>query len=120
MTGEGAGIPVIRYRDAHLSIRYLTSAFGFVEHAIYEEDGEVVHAQLTHGTGMVMLGTAHDDVGHSMVYVVVDDVDAHYRRATEAGATIVAEPTEQDYGGSDYTAADPEGNLWSFGDYRPG
>ena len=36
-----------------------------------------------------------------------------------AGATIERELTDQDYGSREFTARDPEGNLWSFGTYRP-
>jgi uncharacterized glyoxalase superfamily protein PhnB len=49
----------------------------------------------------------------------VDDPDALHDRAKEAGATIVRELADQDYGSREFTASDPEGNLWSFGTYRP-
>jgi uncharacterized glyoxalase superfamily protein PhnB len=52
--------------------------------------------------------------------VVVADLDAHCARARRAGARIVREPVDTDYGSRDYAARDPEGNLWSFGTYRPG
>ncbi len=117
-------IPALRYQDAHAAIDLLINAFGFVGNAIYEaEDGSVDHAQLTFGTGMVMLGTDRDDTfskqGPVSIYVVVDDADAHHRRAVAAGAEIVTPVEDQDYGGRLYTARDPEGNLWSFGTYRP-
>jgi uncharacterized glyoxalase superfamily protein PhnB len=51
--------------------------------------------------------------------VVVDDPDSLHARARDAGAEIVMEPTDQDYGSRDFIASDPEGNLWSFGTYRP-
>lgn len=51
------------------------------------------------------------------LYRVVDDVEAHYARAKEAGAETLMPPTAQDYGGSCYTVCDPEGHIWSFGDY---
>jgi len=53
------------------------------------------------------------------VYVVVGDPDAHHDRAKAAGAEIVAGLTDTDYGSRDYSARDPDGNLWSFGTYRP-
>jgi uncharacterized glyoxalase superfamily protein PhnB len=53
------------------------------------------------------------------MYVVVDDLDAHYEHARAAGAEIVTEPHDQDYGSRDYVARDPEGHTWSFGTYRP-
>lgn len=50
--------PTLLYADAKAAIRQLTEAFGFAEHAVYEnEDGGVVHAELTYGNGMVMLGS---------------------------------------------------------------
>ena len=78
--------------------------------------------------GAVMLGSkgrgglfdaAMKDAGPAGVYVVVDDVDAHHRRAVEHGAEILMPPTDQDYGSRDYMARDLEGNLWSFGTYAP-
>ncbi|MEU0374239.1 VOC family protein [Streptomyces sp. NPDC006283] len=122
--------PTLVYADAKAAIRQLTEAFGFVEHAVYEnEDGGIAHAELTHGTGMVMLGskgtgsefdTLMKDAGPAGVFVHVDDVDAHHARAAEHGVEIVTPPTDQDYGSRDYMARDLEGNIWSFGTYAPG
>ncbi len=39
--------------------------------------------------------------------------------ARDAGAEVVMEPTDQDYGSRDMSVRDPEGNLWSFGTYDP-
>ena len=54
------------------------------------------------------------------VYVVVEDTDAHHARAKAAGAEIVRELQETDYGSREYSARDSEGHLWHFGTYRPG
>ena len=121
----------MRYADALAAIGFLTEAFGFEATFVVEgEGGRIDHAQLVHDTGMIMLGSARDDefgslVGGSerpflsSVYVVVDDVSDHAERARAAGAEILMEPEDQDYGGSSYTARDPEGNVWSFGSYSP-
>jgi uncharacterized glyoxalase superfamily protein PhnB len=79
--------------------------------------------------GMIMLGSARENPygmrppdGSGVtgaVYVIVDDPDAHHERAVAAGAEIVQELTDQDYGSRDYTARDPEGYIWHFGTYRP-
>ena len=42
-----------------------------------------------------------------------------YARAKAAGAKILEEPTNRDYGSRDFICADPEGNIWSFGTYWP-
>jgi uncharacterized glyoxalase superfamily protein PhnB len=60
-----------------------------------------------------------DGKGGKSIYVAVDDTDAVYERARKAGAEIVEEPTERDYGSRDFVCRDPEGNVWSFGTYWP-
>jgi len=52
--------------------------------------------------------------------VYVADVDAHYARAKAAGAEIVMELEDTDYGSRGYSVRDLEGHLWSFGTYHPG
>ena len=126
-------IPAIRYTDAATAIDWLCDAFGFARHLVVPgEEGTVVHAQLTLGRGMVMLGQARDDVygatqkspaevgGYNTQspYVVVGDLDAHHARAVAAGAEIVMPLEDQGYGKM-YSCRDPEGHLWTFGDYDP-
>jgi uncharacterized glyoxalase superfamily protein PhnB len=123
--------PALRYRDANAAIEWLKRAFGFQEKAVYRgEDGAVNHAELALGAGLVMLGQSRPDgwLGSSTpearastasIYIVVADPDAHYERARTAGAEIVRELTDEDYGSREYSARDPEGNLWSFGTYDP-
>jgi len=49
------------------------------------------------------------------VLVDVDDVDAHFAWAKEAGATILSEPEDvPDVGVRHYRAEDPEGHRWMF------
>jgi uncharacterized glyoxalase superfamily protein PhnB len=117
--------PSLRYRDARRAIEFLQEAFGFEATMVVDgENGTVAHAELWYGDGAVMLGTDRDDsygshVGQGWMYVVIEDADAHYARARAAGAEIVRELEDQDYGSRDYSARDFEGNLWSFGTYRP-
>ena len=52
-------IPSLRYRDANAAIEFLERAFGFVRHAFYPgENPTVGHAELRHGSGMIMVGSA--------------------------------------------------------------
>jgi uncharacterized glyoxalase superfamily protein PhnB len=117
-------IPTFRYTDARGAIAFLEDAFGFEEHAVHEDGGTVVHAELKLGDAYIMLGAVREgnaDLagGPSTTYVVVDDPDAHHARAVAAGAEIVRELTDQDYGSREYAAKDPGGNVWSFGTYLP-
>ena len=122
--------PALRYRDARAAITWLCHVFGFKERAVYGDAESVHHAELTFGNGIVMLGSSRPDAcGRSpaelegavtgSIYAAVAEIDAHYRHAKEAGATIVREIQDTDYGSREYSARDPEGHLWSFGTYRP-
>jgi uncharacterized glyoxalase superfamily protein PhnB len=117
--------PSLRYRDAAAALEWLADAFGFEETERHAgEDGAIVHAEMKFGGEWIMLGTDSGErwgshAGQGWVYVVVDDPDALYERARAAGAEVVMEPTDQDYGSRDFSVRDPEGNLWSFGTYRP-
>ena len=120
--------PTLRARDARALIRFLVDAFGFEETVVYGDGDRVDHAQLSWPPGGgVMLGSVREESDGAAIptlpgtfgaYVVTDDVDAVYQRAKAAGAEIIAEPHDTDYGSHDFAAADPEGNRWSFGTYR--
>lgn len=124
-------IPSLVYDDAPAAIDWLVNAFGFERNMVVPgPDNTIAHAQLTLGSAMIMLGSAATSslrvksprtLGgvSGAIYVVIDKVDAHCARARAAGATIIREPTDEDYGGRDYACRDPEGHLWSFGTYAP-
>lgn len=124
-------IPTMRYADARAAIDWLCSAFGFEKKMVVDGDGgAVAHAELTHGNGMIMLGSATEDAWGKLVqaptggtttqsaYVIVDDVASHYQRAKAAGAEIVRELTDEGHGHG-YGCRDPQGHVWYFGDYDP-
>ncbi len=122
--------PILTYRDARAAISFLVDAFGFEEKAVYarEDDASIVdHAELSWPLGGgVMFGSAGKDdsefgqrePGNDSVYVVCDEPDALFERATAAGAELVRGLKDEDYGSRGFTVRDPEGNLWSFGTYR--
>jgi uncharacterized glyoxalase superfamily protein PhnB len=130
-------VPFLGYEDAAAAIEWLGKAFGFVEDrdARYEEEGTITHAELDLDGATIYLSTpagyasprtlredselarrAYDNPwvidGH---FVEVDDVDAHHARAVAAGATILRAPEEPGHGLRIYTAEDPEGHRWMFG-----
>jgi len=117
-------IPTIRYTDAPAAIDFLERAFGFERKAVYGAGDVIHHAELTCGRGMVMLGSTGQgdpqfDTRHSSVYVIVADPDGLHDRAKAAGAAITRELQDTDYGSREFSARDPEGNMWSFGTYDP-
>ena len=127
-------VPCLRYRDAPAAIEWLCRAFGFEKHLVVpNDDGGIAHGQLALGNGMIMLGSVVDsDYGRLMrqpdeiggagtqsTYLVVADADAVYRSAQAAGAQIVLEIKDEDYGGRGFSCRDPEGHLWNIGSYDP-
>ena len=118
-------IPTLRYDDAKAAIDFLERAFGLERKAVMEnDDGTIGHAELTAGRGMVMVGSTGQgdsqfDTGHASIYVVIEDPDALHDRAKEAGAEISRGLQDMDYGSREFSAKDPEGNVWSFGTYDP-
>ena len=122
--------PALRYKNAAKMIDWLCDAFGFEVRARYGEGDVVHHAELVFGSSMIMLGTARDDNygkmvgepgsgGGKSIYVAVHDADAAYNKAKTAGATIIQELTDRDYGSREFICRDPEGNVWSLGTYWP-
>ena len=113
--------PFLRFADADSALDFLRRAFGFQEVAVYrggdDDTGPIEHGEVSLGPGIVMFGQG--DPSDRGIYVAVDDADAHYEQAKAAGAEIVREIEDTDYGSREYTARDPEGNVWSFGTYRP-
>jgi uncharacterized glyoxalase superfamily protein PhnB len=121
--------PSLRATDARGLIRFLADAFGFIEVVAYGDGDRVDHAQLAWPLGGgIMLGSAGRDPaqrddwalrpGSFGCYVVTDEPDALYARATAAGAKVLRELNGTDYGSREFAVLDPEGNRWSFGTYR--
>jgi uncharacterized glyoxalase superfamily protein PhnB len=127
-------IPALRYSDALAAIDWLTRAFGFEKHAVFMGSGNsVAHAQLTFGKGMIMLSsiaetpfskymTQPDQIGHRETQapcLIVSDADAIYATAKAAGATMLLDIKDMDYGGRAFTCSDLEGHIWCIGTYDP-
>ena len=127
-------IPGMRYRNAAAAIEWLCKAFGFEKYLVVPGDNDTIaHAQLSFGGGMIMLGSIQDNEFGRMMkqpdevggaetqscYVVVPDTDAHYARAKSAGAQILVDIHDEDYGGRGYACRDLEGHIWYFGSYNP-
>ena len=122
--------PVLRYDDGEKAMAFLEEAFGFDPGPVHRSpDGVIVHAEMSLGgqyIGLSERAKGEDtifDLGPCVVYVVLDDeaaIDEMHARAVSAGAEIVMEPQDQDYGSRDFSARDREGFVWAFGTYRPG
>jgi len=124
----------MRYRDVAAAVDWLCTAFGFQRQTVVTgEGGATVYAQLTFGRAMLMLAQVRatpldkfmkqpDEIGGAETqscYLVVSDADAHHARAKGAGAEIILDLQDDDFGGRGYTCRDPEGHIWTFGTYDP-
>ena len=127
-----AFVPAVFYKDPLAALRWLEAAFGFeVAALILDGDGNLAHSEVHFHGGSLNVGgewgggpigparmrspASLDGVGTQFVRVTLPEgIDEHCERARAAGATIVAEPTDQFYGDRVYRALDPEGHVWNF------
>ena len=115
--------PYLFYEDVGAALDWLANAFGFKERLrLPGPDGAVTHAEMELQDGVIMMGHPGAEYqspkrhGHvdQLIYVFVDDVDAHYQVARAAGAKIIDEPADQFYGDRRYAVEDLEGHNWNF------
>jgi DNA-binding transcriptional MerR regulator/uncharacterized glyoxalase superfamily protein PhnB len=118
-------ISILVYADLEAAFDFLVRVFALGPGELTrDEAGDVVHGELQVGDGVVWLHTESAPVALSSprsigaatatMAVIVEDVDAHFRHASELGAHIEYEPVDQPYGYREYSARDCEGGLWSF------
>jgi uncharacterized glyoxalase superfamily protein PhnB len=121
-----AFIPALVYKDNRAALEWLETAFGFEpSEVLTDAQGNIVHAEMTHDDGVVMIGSEWAEWTRSpaslggkntqRIHVRIEHgIDEHCTRARHAGAKIVMEPADQFYGDRTYIAADLEGHHWSF------
>ena len=118
-------ISILVYSDLEAAFEFLVRVFGLGPGELTRNDeGRVVHGELQAGDGVVWLHPEAPEfrlaspqtlgAATATMAVMVDDVDAHFRHASEQGAAIDYEPVDQPYGYREYSARDSEGGLWSF------
>jgi PhnB protein len=97
-------------------IAFLGDTFGSAEHREREirSDGTIDHAEVQIGDSVVMLSEATADfpARPCVQFAYVADVDAVFRKALAAGASAIAEPSEQPWGDRVGGFHDPLGNRW--------
>jgi PhnB protein len=109
--------PTFCVEDAPAFIEFLIDVFRASERMRFDSpDGRVMHAEMTIGDSVVMLGSSMENwpARTGSAYVYIEDVDAAYQRALKAGATSVKEPQNQFYGDRSAAVKDKFGNLWGI------
>lgn len=121
------------YERASEAIDWLVRAFDFeVRLKVDGDDGSILHSELVYGGGLVMVSEPKVDrfphtrapsqaggINTQNMMVYVEDVEAHFRRARGAGAAIISEPKNTDYGEEywcdrGYECEDLGGHHWWF------
>ena len=107
--------PYLLVRDADEEVTFMKTAFGGIEaNCQRNADNSVMHAEINIGDSLVMLGQAGGpwQPRPAALYLWVDDVDATYARAIQAGATSESEPEDKPYGHRNAGVIDPNGVTW--------
>ena len=118
--GHHVVVPAAVVPGAAKVISFLERAFGGKVTDRYDgPDGAVYHAEVLLGDSVLMLGEPGKDYPATPANLsfYVDDADAveaTYRRALDAGARSLNEPTTQPWGYRSACIADPGGNRWTI------
>lgn len=134
MSKYGA-IPNISYKNPEKALQFLKDAFGFSEHSVYRDDKDIIqHGELTLGNAMIMISPTNNEsefgkntrtpsevegYNTQTPYIIIEEIDAHYKNAKTNRAEIIMDIKDESYGGRGYSCKDPEGYIWSFGSYNP-
>jgi PhnB protein len=117
--------PYLVVDGAQKAIEFYVNVLGATERMrMPGPDGRIAHAELEVGDSLIMLADEFPDMGAKApaafggspvsIMVYVDDVDATYNKATEAGATEVRPLENQFYGDRSATFDDPFGHRWTI------
>jgi PhnB protein len=102
-------------------IEFLKQAFGGEPGICTRRpDGTVMHADIRIGDSMIEMGESNETwkARPGSLHLYVEDVDATYRRALEAGATSLYEPDDKPYGSREAGVEDPSGNYWFLATHK--
>ncbi|MGH7965245.1 MAG: VOC family protein [Candidatus Binatia bacterium] len=113
--GYHAVTPYLVVQGAGKLIDFLKQAFDAQEiFRMAQPDGTVGHAEVRIGDSVVMMADACNEWKPmpGTIHLYVNDADATYKRALEAGAISLREPADQFYGDRSAGVQDPVGNHW--------
>jgi uncharacterized glyoxalase superfamily protein PhnB len=113
--GHHTVTPYLVVQDAAQLIEFMKQAFLAEEILrMAQPDGVIGHAEVRIGDSRVMLGEARGEYKPmpAMLHLYVEDADAVYRRALQAGATSLREPVDEFYGDRIGGVKDRFGNQW--------
>lgn len=113
--GFHTATPYIIAQGASRLIDFMQRAFGAVEvKRLTLPDGTIMNSQMKIGDSIIMLGETKGEWKPipSVIYLYVEDADAVYRRALDAGAWSISQPMDEFFGDRTSGVKDPLGNFW--------
>jgi uncharacterized glyoxalase superfamily protein PhnB len=113
-------ISVLPCSDIRATHDFLVEIVGLDSCGLIEHEGRVVHGEVRAANHRIWLHEVSADLTTpaatgartSGIVLHVRNVDAHYQHTRAAGATILREPTDEDYGQREYGLRDPDGHDW--------
>jgi uncharacterized glyoxalase superfamily protein PhnB len=108
--GYGSVTPRILVDDVAAQVQFLRDVFGGTGEV---EPGRPTDVRIGESTVMVS-STDERAPFHAFLYVYVDDADEAFRRAVDAGATVLEPPLDTPYGDRRAMVADPFGNIFQI------
>ncbi len=123
--GYNTVTPYLAVPNAAEAIDFYTRALGAKERVRMDgPGGSIMHAELELGDSLIMLSdpfpqastkTPKELGGTSVsIFVYVDDIDALYKQAIDAGATSLMEPDDMFWGDRFGSVQDPFGHSWTI------
>lgn len=122
--------PYLTVADVHAEIEFVARTFGATGTIYGLGSAGGFHSEYKIGDSMIMIGGGgkgsswKGSPAPAALHLYVEDVDAVYQRALEAGGTSLYAPMDQEYGDRDAAIRDAAGNEWYIGthegaDYMP-
>jgi uncharacterized glyoxalase superfamily protein PhnB len=112
--GRNAVMPYIAVADAQSAVDFAVAVFDAeIVETLRRRDGSLWNVELRIAGSTLLIAEAQGFGPYpAFLYVYVEDCDAVYRRALDAGAEPVTEPADQFYGDRNGGVRDPAGNIW--------
>jgi PhnB protein len=120
---KGGVVAYVMLDGAMKAADFYSRAFGAEVAAAHPVDdkGRTMHVHLYINNGSLMLSDAYPDYGHPLakpqaftLTLNVDDIDAWWKRAVEAGAEVVMPVAEMFWGARYGQLRDPFGVEWAL------
>ena len=109
--------PNIIVDDAEKAVEFLKKALGATEsYRLVMSNGKITHCELRIGDSVLNLGESMDGwpARGLVAQIYVEDSDALFKKAVNAGATVIMPMTDMFFGSREGRVSDPYGNVWTI------